>query len=268
MVAPEDLKHKVIFELVANSWLPVTPFSQQQDIQGAITSLGGVEALLVLDERKPAWLRQLLKPFNFSLEAEDADDVSTLCLQRLEQMREALQGGVDDPSMLIQFIQPPVSMYEPKHKEKQLWWSEYLDLPRGQESPLVLRQGMEQMFNLHLNYATQIQMPEAVNQGMIAGMGQAAAAAPMAMGAQAMGMGQEGQPQQDDQALELEAKASMQEGEQVHEKEIKAMEIQGQLANTELQGENQIRQTQIAGKNQIAAVKARPKPKPAARKTA
>ena len=262
MVDPKDLKHKIVFELVANSWLPVTPFSQQQDIQAAVTSLGGVEALLVLDQQKPAWLRQLLKPFNFSLEAEDADDVSTLCLQRLEQMKEALEAGVDDPTMLTEdYIQPPVSEYEPKHKEKGIWWSDYLDTVKGQEAPLVLRTAMEQMIILHQNLETQRQMPQAVNAGMV----QAAGAAPMALGAAALQGQQEAAPEKDDSA-KIEADMQMDDAKHKTDLTLKQMEGETQRDVASIQAQTQIETTKIAGDNQVRAAKA--KPKPVARKSA
>lgn len=258
-VSGSDLKGKVIFELVQNSQLPVTPFSQQTDIRVALESLGGVEGFLTLKQAEPAMFRQLLKPFNVQIEAEDSDVVSTLCLERLEQMKMALQAGVDDPNMLVQTIQPPVSMYEPKHKEKQTWWADWLDLDSAQKAPLVLRQAAEAMYNLHLNYETQRQMPEAANTGLVQGIGAAAAQAPSALGAAAL-QSQQPEPQQEDKSLEIESKMVMDEAKHKTDLELKEMDIEGQLAVTREQGKNAVETTKIAGENAVKVQKARPKP--------
>ncbi len=261
-VSGSDLKGKVIFELVQNSQLPVTPLSQQTDIRTALESLGGVEGLLTLKQAEPAMFRQLLRPFNVQLEAEDSDVVSTLCLERLEQMKMMLQSGVDDPNMLVQMLQPPVSMYEPKQKEKQTWWSDWLDLDSAQKAPLVLRQAAEAMWSLHLNYETQRQMPEAANTGLVQGIGAAAAQAPSALGAAALQQ-QQPEPQQEDKSLEIESKMAMDEAKHKTDLKLKNMDIEGQIAVTKLQGENAEATTRLAGENAVKVAKAKPKPKPA-----
>lgn len=259
-VSGSDLKGKVIFELVQNSQLPVTPFSQQTDIRVALESLGGVEGFLTLKQAEPAMFRQLLKPFNVQIEAQDADVVSTLCLERLEQMKLALQAGVDDPNMLVQMLQPPVSMYEPKQKEKQTWWADWLDLDSAQKAPLVLRQTAEAMYNLHLNYETQRQMPEAANTGLVQGIGAAAAQAPTALGG-AMLQQQQPEPQVEDKSLEIESKMVMDEAKHKTDLELKEMEGETQRDVARIQGENAEKTTKLAGENAVKVAKAKPKPK-------
>jgi len=266
------LREKVIFELVQNSELPVTPFSQQTDVRVLIESFQGVQGLLGLKQADRGMFKQLTKPFNVKLDTEDEDDVSNLCLQRLEQMKANLQAGVDDPQELVERIVPPVSKVEPKHKEKADWWSNWLDLTSAQESPQPLRQAAESMYWLHQNLETQRQLPQAMNQGLVA----AASQAPAAIGAAALQPAQE-QPQAEDNSAELEHEAQLQDSEQQHEAEMKdreteaqqrVAEIQGQsqLANTALQGRNQLELEKVKGDNAVRTAKA--KPKPAARKSA
>lgn len=258
-VSGRDLKGKVIFELVQNSQLPVTPFSQQTDIRVALESLGGVEGFLLLEEKRPSMFRQLIAPFNVKLDSEDADDVSTLCLDRMEQMKMGIQAGMDDPQMLIGMLRPPVSKVEPKQKEKKLWYSEWLDLPSAQESPLVLRQCAEGMYNLHLNYATEIGMAESTNEGLVIGTGQAAAAAPSALGAAALQQGQP-EPQQEDKTAEIESKMMIESDKRKTELELKEMEGETQRDVAIQQGKNAEATAKIAGENAVRVAKARPKP--------
>ena len=109
---------------------------------------------------------------------------------------------------------------------------------------------------------TQKQLPQAVNTGIV----QAAAAAPAALGAAAL-QGQEA-PEQDTTGHEAEMAAEdrtldahAQLAKQEHEKELKAMELAGQIRITQEQGKNAETTARIAGENQLKVQKAKPKPK-------
>lgn len=270
LVTAGDLKGKVIFELVPNSELPVTPFSQQTEVTAFFTAFQGPEIAAQIREQYPDFFKATSAPFNIKWGPENSEDISTLCLSRLEQMRSNLQAGVNDPAMLVQGLKPPVSVVEMRHKEKAEWYSAWLDLQQGQESPLVLRQAAEEMFHLHQNLEAQKQMPIQANQGLVAGIGQAAAAAPSALGAAALQGQQQGDGQ--DQAAQQqhehaqnthdrEADAASQLSQQQHEAQLKQMELQGQEKVTRLQGENAVKSAKVAGENAVKVAKSRPKPK-------
>lgn len=270
MIDPNSLKGRVVFELVANSELPVTPFSQQTDVRAMVESLGGIEGVMALKQGDPPMFYQLAKPFNFKSDSESEDDVSNLCLGRLEQMKSNLQAGVNDPQMLVEMIRPTVRQTEPKHDEKARWWSDWQDLQSAQEAPEELRQAAENMFWLHKNLATQRQIPEAVNKGLV----QAAAQAPAAMGAAALQPQEQGQQ---DGSQQIDSDERMQDQEHDHEMELKDKESEsqarvariqqeGQLASTALQGKQQLELEKVKGQNAVRT--ARAKPKPVARKTA
>lgn len=255
MVDSEQVKGRVIFDLVPNSQLPVTPFSQQTDVRVLIESFQGVASLVELKGADPGMFRQLTKPFNVPLDIETEDDVSNICLGRLEQMKSNLMAGVNDPQMLVDMIRPTVRQTEPKHKEKATWWSNWLDLQSAQEAPEELRQAAENMFWLHQNLMTQAAIPQAMNQGMVS----AAQMAPAAMGQAALQPQEEAAPEKDDTA-KIEADVAMDQAKHETDLQLKQMESQTQLAQTQLQGEYQLENTRLAGKNQIAAAKAKPKP--------
>lgn len=258
----QSLKGQVIFELQENSHLPVTPYSQISDVTSLLQAFGGNP--LVLSELKtsdPELFRAITRPFaGLNLGADSDDEISTLCLTRLEQIKENYEAGVDDPNMLVQMINPPPSRYEPKHKDKQQWWSDWLDLDSAQKAPLVIRQAAEAMWNLHENLMTQAAMPQAVNAGLTAGLGQAAAAAPAALGAAAL-QGQEPEPQQEDKTAEIEADVHMDEAKHETDLQMKQMESATQIRVAQIQGENAEKTTKLAGENAVKVAKARPKPK-------
>lgn len=273
-VSVQSLKGRVIFELVENSHLPVTPYSQQTDVTNIVSAFGGALPLAQLKTMDGELFTALTKPFNLELGSETEDEISTLCLSRLEQMKQMFQAGQDDPDQLVQMIQPPVSVYEPKQKEKQQWWSSWLDLESAQKSPMPIRLAAEAMWNLHENLMTKGAMPQAVNQGLVAGMGSAAAAAPAALGAQALGIGQQsGAPDtsaqdnqheavQNDQDRELEAAQHL--SDQDHEMRLKQLESATQVRVTQEQGKNAIDTAKIAGDNAVRTQRAKPKPKKSA----
>ena len=265
MVGGQDLKSKVVFELVPNSELPVSPFTEQTDIRVFGESFGGLLGAAQLQAQFPRFFRAVAKPFNIAFDSEDEDDVSTLCLKRLESMRMNLEAGVTDPAVLVQMVKPPVSKVEPKHAEKAEWYSDYLDLERGQTAPLELREAIEQMYWSHLNLQTEKSMPQSFNQGLVA----AAGAAPAAIGgALLQGQEQQAEPQVEDKTAELEAKAAMESEKRQTELQTKQMESETAIGVATIQGQSQLANTKLAGENQIKVEKSKPRPKPAARKSA
>lgn len=270
-VGRQDLRGKVIYELEQNSELPTTSFSKQADIRSLIESMGGIEGMLMLKAQDPAMFRSFVAPFNIHVESEDADVISTICLERLEQMEANLDAGVDDPMMLVDSIRPPVSQYEPKHIEKRDWWGAWLDLDTSRKAPLTIRQAAEQMYIKHQNFDTQLKMPQAVNKGLVAGTEIAATQAPSALGQMALQGGQPGQPDQAaDHAHETEQNErdraledQHHEDDQSHEMQKATLQARTAQIVAEIQGQTAIETTRLAGDNAVRAAKAKPKPKAA-----
>jgi hypothetical protein len=240
-VGGAELKGKVIYELEQNSELPATPYTQQTDIRVLLETMGGIQGLLMLKQADPPLFRSFVAPFNVKLESEDSDMVATICLTRLEQMESNLQMGVNDPQMLVQSLRPPVSVVEPKHKEKAEWWSDFLDLDTGMSAPPEIRAAAEAMYYLHQNLDAQKSMPQAANQGLVAGIGQAATGAPSALGAQAL------QPE--------DTSGQEQQAEHEHEAQLHAKTQEMDLQKASLQAKTQMTVAQIQGDNAITAAK-------------
>lgn len=266
MVSGENLRGKVIFDLAQGSELPTTPFSRQTDVRVFGESFGGMLVAAQVQAQFPKFFSAMSKPFNLEFDTETEDEVSNLCLKRLEQMKAGLQMGITDPSQLVAQIKPAIRLTEPKHKEKATWYSDWQDLESAQEAPEELRQAVENLYWLHQNYSTQKQLPEAANQGAI----QAAQMAPAAMGASAL-QGQQEPPQQEDKSAELGAKMQIEQmkaEKDVHLKEIE-LDTQKEVARTQsatmlkqtaMQGENQLENTRLAGENAVRVQKSKPKP--------
>lgn len=259
-VSADNLKGKVIFELEENSHLPTTPYSQQSDVTNLLTAFGTPESLMGVRQGDPALFKALTRPYSFFRLDESGDDISTLCLSRLDQMKQLFFGaGVDDPTMLPQMIQPPVSLIEPKQKEKADWWADYLDLDSAQKLPAVLRTAIENMYWLHTNMDTQKQLPQAANAGLI----QAAQAAPAAMGQAALeGQAEQVQPEVEDKSAEIAADLEIAHSKQKTDLELKKMEGETQETVAHIQGKNAAESARIAGQNQLKVEKAKPRPRP------
>lgn len=255
MVNGKDLKGRVVFDLVPSSELPVTPFSRQTDVRVMFESFGGALGAAQLQQQFPAFFRATSAPFNIPFDDESEDEVSNLCLGRLEQMKGNLRAGVTDPAMLIQMLRPPVSQVEPKHTEKADWWSRWLDLENAQSAPMELRQAAEGMYWTHQNMMTQQQIPQAMNQGLV----QAAAMAPAALGQAALQPQETSAPEKDDSA-KIEADVAMDQAKHETDLQLKQMESATQLTTTKMQTETQKEVAEISGRNQIKAAKLRPKP--------
>lgn len=242
VVSGKDLEGKLVFELMEDSITPVTPFTKRQDLTAFVAGMGGLQEIGMAMTSMPNTIREFAKVANVKLEAEDSDTISSLCLGRLQQMEDQFKAGVADPKELVASISPPPSIVEPKHKDKREWWSAWLDLEEGLKSPLPIRQAAEKMFWLHENYDTLQKTPQATNTGMIAGMQQAATAAPMALGQRALQGGQSGAPDQAaEQQHEAQQNAQQQQQEEarqqddhVHEAALKSMEIDAENQRTQV----------------------------------
>lgn len=261
-VSGRSMQARVVFELVENSELPTTPFSRQQDIRVFFESYGGAPVAAQLRKTDPDFFRATSKPFNIDWGNDSDDDISTLCLDRLEQMKLNLQAGVDDPKMLAENINPPIEVIEPRHKDKADWFAGWLDLKQGQEADVTLRKAVVEVYWLHLNYETQKQIPPSLNAGIVA----AAGAAPAALGQAALQQQQQ-PPQQEDKSQEIESKVAIESEKRKTELQTKQMEGETARSVAEIQGESQLENTKLQGKNQIATEKVKPKPivRPAAK---
>jgi hypothetical protein len=149
----------------------------------------------------------------------------------------------------------------------------WLDLQQGQDAPMELRAAAEQAYLTHQNFDVQLRLPQAVNEGSVAGVGQAAAQAPSALGQMALQNAQGGsepdqaaqhQHEAEQAAHDRELEATTHVSDQQHEAALKQMEIQGQENITRLQGENAVKSAKVAGENAVKVARARPKPKVAA----
>lgn len=234
VVSGKDVRGKLVFELMEDSQVPVTPITKRQDQIAFVQGVGGIQAIAEGMQAIPKIMNRLAKTAGVILEEEDADVVSSLCLDRLQQMEDKFKAGVVDPQELVDSIQPPPSVCEPKHSEKKAWWGSFLDLREGLESPLPVRQAAEQMFWLHLKLESQQANPEAAAKGMTQGIGVAAAQAPSAIGQQMLQQGQP-QPGQPDPAQEAVAAREAQDAEHQHEGAITTMKIDAENKRTAAQ---------------------------------
>lgn len=245
VVSGKDIQGKLVFELMEDSQVPVTPFTKRQDQIAFVTGMGGIEAILALKQADPAMLREWAKVANVKLGAEDSDVVSSICLDRYQQMEDKLKAGVTDPNELIASISPQPSKYEPKHHEKREWWSDFLDSREGLEAPMPLRTACGMMYELHVQLEAQRDNPLAIAKGWTQGLGQAAMAAPTALGQAALQQG--AQPGQPDPAQEQQAQAQQQQADHEHEATVQDAQMQQEreLKGAEIEAENTRTQTDL-----------------------
>lgn len=262
VVSGKDIQGKLVYELMEDSQVPVTPFTKRSDQIAFVQGMGGLDAIGMAMQTMPKVVREMAKVANVKLEQEDSDVVSSLCLDRYQQMEDNFKAGVTDPQELVNSIKPPPSAKEPKHKEKREWWSDFLDQREGLEAPLPLRQACEQMYDLHLQLESQKDNPEAMAKGWTQGLGAAAAQAPAALGAQALQQmqPQPGQPdpaqeqaheaQQQDQQHQVELQ--QQQNDHEHEAALKSMEINAENQRTQVDAVKTITQQQHEKEMQTA----------------
>lgn len=255
-----DIEADLVFEVARNSEMPKGPYTRQKNLMQFFTVTKGGEGYALMKQADPALANELKQVFDVDLPTDDFDAVAELCRKRLNQMVQAAKIGVDDPTLLIEAIQPPISAREPKLAEKGKWFASWLDTDQGQQAPMVLRAAAELLAEGQIQGQTQQDVEIAGQEGMV----QAAAMAPAAMGQAALE--QEASP---DQPTEPDPTAIVQAEQELttQEREIADNEAQRQHEKEmlKLEGERDAKVSKMDADNKIRVEKAKPKPKPAAK---
>jgi hypothetical protein len=151
-----DLDTDLNYEVVKNSEIPTGPYQTRKNLNDMLMLTGGIEGYVMLVEQKPQMAAKIEQAFDVDLETDEFDDVAELCRKRLNQMKAALESGVNDPLALVGAmldpmsgqmipapnggaIQPPISPAEPNLKRKAQWFSDVLDTDEMQKAPMELR---------------------------------------------------------------------------------------------------------------------------------
>jgi hypothetical protein len=259
-----DLDTDLNYQVVKNSEIPTGPYQTRKNLNDMFVMAGGVEGYMMLVEQKPQMAAKIEQAFDVDLETDAFDDVAELCRKRLNQMKSALESGVQDPLALVGAmldpvsggmiaapnggaIQPPISMVEPNLKRKAQWFSDYLDTDEGQKSSMVLRKACELLAQGQIAYQTAQDSTLATAQGQVEvagqqpGMQAQAAMQPPQQPDQSVQMQQqqqeaEGQSQviqQVGDALSQEAQRSHEAGESQAQREFQSSEAEKDRASKE-----------------------------------
>lgn len=220
----------LVFRVVKNSEYPKSIFTQREDSIAMFTMLGGAEGLVALQAANSQLADYLTSLFGFEMPGTTFDELASLCNRRLDMMKAALplaemlgQMGMPGAMVLVQSIQPPICLEEPKHMEKMQWWQDALDIDELQECPIALRDAAKMVIQEHFNFSTGA-----------ASIIQTAMGVAQTMGAQP-GMqvqnelGQQQQQEQiaiEDQRTAQDAERQAQEGEVSHERELEKIGLQ------------------------------------------
>ncbi len=235
-LAGAALETDLIFEVVADSWLPKNGYTKRQSYASVAQMFGNVMNWIQARQMEPKVVFGIERAFDLEDDGAEQNVASQLCNRRVRQMQQAA-GVVDDPYLLVGVqqgaqvdpatgqqipspelvltgqgaIQPSVSPAEPGHKAKREWLMEWLDTD-GQEAGAALRQAVELLIILH----TQLEGRQAQILAGQAGQVQVAQSAP-ALAAQQEAQAAQGQMQlgQQQQQLGLEAQRAV--GEQALE---------------------------------------------------
>ena len=238
-----DLKGDLLYSIAKNSEMPKGPFQKQKNRMQFMGAVGGGAGLSQLQQMDPDTVNEMKQEFDVDMPRDKGDEVNELCLRRLEQMQAAEQVGVNIPEVLIQAIQPPISMRELDLDKKAEWFARWLSTDRGQAASMPLRTAAEMLAMGQFQGAVQQQAEMAMAQGAVA----AAQSAIPAMGE--MAMNQANQQEVDPQAqMQAEQEAAQQEGQfsenerqRQHESRMQESQQQHELKASKADADNKIR---------------------------
>lgn len=151
-----NISTDISFEVVKDSELPKNQFTKRDDLLAFFGMLQGPQGYAELQAMNPELLLEMERAFNIQMNSETYDQVSSLCQQRLQQMKD-IAPLVPIPEMLVMAIQPPIELVEPSHELKAKWWSEWLDEDEGQMSDPALRQAAVILVQQHFEMYTMVQ---------------------------------------------------------------------------------------------------------------
>jgi hypothetical protein len=192
-LAAGDIKGKLRFETVPNSEIARHLYEKIRDLDGFYAVFGGYPGYLQARQMFPKEVMEEARRRNIKLEESDYDELTELCLNRLDQMREGVQ-RTQVPQDLLLLIQPPISQFESLLDVQTKWWQDYLNTQQGQGEPMIVRSAIELIIQGQFWAATQTEAAMGLRQGIA----QAAQQAPEALGSQLL-QGSDGSQQQADQ---------------------------------------------------------------------
>jgi hypothetical protein len=167
-----DLSTEIRFEITRESELPQNSITKQDKVISFFSLFGGFPGYMQALQLNPELVSELGKLWNVNTQATGFDASAQLCRRRLEQVKQGYQtiaqsvglaapaqlpglGGQQtpplgiDPQILLQFIQPPISMVEKDQPGKADWFRTWLDMDEGLDAPLEVRAAVELLVQQH-----------------------------------------------------------------------------------------------------------------------
>ena len=251
-----DVKADLVFEVVRNSEMPKGPYQRQKNLMQFFNVVKGGDGYALMKQADPALANELKQVFDVDLPTDDFDAVAELCRKRLNQMTQAAQSGVNDPTILIEAIQPPISAKEPKLGDKGKWFASWLDTDEGQNSPMPLRAAAELLADGQAQGQVQQDVETASQQGMVA----AAAQAPAAIGGAALEHQVNQQPETTEPDPSAQLQYAQEQSTQQHEAEQNALDRQHEAAMMDRELAKDKETAKVEADHKIRIEKAKPKP--------
>lgn len=261
-LAAADVDADLIYGVVPNSEMPQGPFTRRKNRMQFFDAVGGFEGLLMANQTAPKMLAATARDFDVDIELNQSyDAVAIICRKRLNQMTAAAKVGVDDPLVLLEAIQPPISEVEPDLADGGKWFANWLRTDQGQQAPMPLRQAVEVLVRLLIQGQVAQQTEIASGEGQIA----AAQAAPMAIGG-AMLEQQAQQPESTEPDPTAQMQFEQEMAQQQHEASESAKDREHEMALLQAEGKRDKEVSAHDATQKIRIEKAKPKVRPASKK--
>lgn len=240
------------FEIVADSEIPRTRFTQEMSATKFLQFTGGLQGLIEASNVAPEMTARMAQIFGVKgLPIAAPKDIARICRQRLESARQAFDGAQQMMQMIqaatgqmmpqemiveevLRQVRPPISPGEKYAEQKLSWFSELLDADELAFADPSFRDVVQKMMLAHV---TQAAFGQALVQ-RAAVEGEQFAMAPMAEQAQQM---QQAQAQQEQALQQQQDQASIDQTERQALAQS-AGQIALRSADAEMKAEEQDRQ--------------------------
>lgn len=254
-----DVKADLTFEVAKNSEMPKGPFTRQKNRVQFFNTIGGIDGLIAGQQAFPKVISNVAQDFDVDLDIiEDFDAVAELCRKRLDQVIQASKVGVDDPTILIGAIQPPISAKEPNLADKGKWFANWLDTDQGQNASMPVRAAAEMLADGQISGQAVQDAEAAMQQGTVAASG----AAPAMLGQHALEMNAQ-QPESTEPDPTAVLQMQQEQSQQQHEASESAAEHEREMQRMDKEHAHAKAESRVDATEKIRLERAKPKPKPA-----
>jgi len=169
-----DIDNNLRYIVERGSELPRNVDAEKESFINLVQNLGGGEGYIMFKREFPELMSHLERLWDIDTQDQKYDTITGVCRGRLGQLKALAGAGIEDPTALLQNIQPAISRYEPQQLAQAAWWQDFLLTDEGLAAPPVVRHVAEILVQIHFENTGFQEQAKALQSGMAEAAGMVA----------------------------------------------------------------------------------------------